>query len=310
MALLTVQQYVDKAARRAGHLPETLTPEQIDFIRENFDLLLSRLVTRGINLWKVTKFRMGVIAGQKVYTLPVGTERVLNINYVTGLNLGLAGVLPASTATSGTSNFLETVGVKLLLPTTITLTGVNDVGSEVARYTFPAVAGWTYFDVPVQLNATWTVTAASGQFINVLFMGNLSEIPMAPLNRDDYWNLPNKEFQSNRPLQYWFDRQITPQISLWPVGNDETVNINMLTFNQINSTAPLTLSDTIDVPQRWEPAIMARLAAEAAAELPNVQLDRIAYLEKKADALENEVNDDESDDMPIYLAPNISHYTS
>jgi hypothetical protein len=40
------------------------------------------------------------------------------------------------------------------------------------------------------------------------FGNNSTEIMMSRLNRDDYTNLPNKNFTANQPYQFWFDRTI------------------------------------------------------------------------------------------------------
>jgi formylglycine-generating enzyme required for sulfatase activity len=37
------------------------------------------------------------------------------------------------------------------------------------------------------------------------FGNNSTEITMSRLNRDDYTNLPNKNFTANQPFQFWFN---------------------------------------------------------------------------------------------------------
>jgi PleD family two-component response regulator len=44
-------------------------------------------------------------------------------------------------------------------------------------------------------------------------------------------------------------------------------------------------------------------------ELPQVGMDRVAYLEKMADKYLYEAEQEERDKSPIYFAPNISVYT-
>jgi hypothetical protein len=51
------------------------------------------------------------------------------------------------------------------------------------------------------------------------------------------------------------------------------------------------------------------LAHRMALEMPNVQPDRIAYLEKMADKYLYDAEQEERDKSPIYWAPNISVYT-
>ena len=57
-------------------------------------------------------------------------------------------------------------------------------------------------------------------------------IPLARLNRDDYWNLPNKDFPSQRSLQYWYDRKIEPQMYLWPIPSNDFQMLQLIIEKQ------------------------------------------------------------------------------
>ena len=69
------------------------------------------------------------------------------------------------------------------------------------------------------------------------------------------------------------------------------------------------LSDELEVPQRWYEAVVMNLAHRMALELPQVDLNRVMYLEKMAGQYLNEAEQEERDKSPIYWAPNISVYT-
>lgn len=181
---------------------------------------------------------------------------------------------------------------------------------------------WIYSDLdglPTEVNSlpivNWRVrgvaaTGATGEFnVRELVIGqNLQEIPMAPLNRDDYFNLPNKTFQSARPLQYFFQKNITPELFLWPVPNDPSYSINLFLEQHIQDVG--SLQGELYLPQRWLPYVQAALAHTASMELPGVEVDRIQYLEGQADKLMRDAEDGEEDGLPIYWAPNISYYTA
>jgi hypothetical protein len=331
MALITLQTMIDKAARRCGHVPEILTTEQTQALRENLFLIFAHNANKGLQLWKVDKYRHGIINGQVAYTLPDRAERILNVNYVTSNQVEFTQTAPLNWPTASPGQ-VSAVGVKLAVGTTgvMRLEYSVDNTNWVTSSTLTTATGWNYVSVPIQntsyywrvayytLFGTSLAATAFPTGSTVLMLNNLSEIPMAPLNRDDYWNLPNKEFQSNRPLQYWFDRQNTmnpiggsygPQVRYWPVGNDETVHVNMLISSRINDATSLAYDQQVDVPERWLPYIQARFAADSAIELPNVDSGKATLLMSIADKMEMEVSDEETDDMPIYLAPNISHYT-
>jgi len=142
-----------------------------------------------------------------------------------------------------------------------------------------------------------------------LFFGNNStEITMARLNRDDYTNLPNKNFTANQPFQYWFNRTI-PQskIYLWPVPSDPFIQMTVWYSRQIDDVGALT--DELEVPQRWYEATVMMLAHRMSLELPGVPLDRVQYLEAQAEKYLGQSEAEERDKSPIYLAPAIGVYT-
>jgi hypothetical protein len=131
---------------------------------------------------------------------------------------------------------------------------------------------------------------------------------MSRLNRDDYTNLPNKNFTANQPFQYWFDRTIPePTIFLWPTPNDAFVQMTVWYSRQIMDVGALT--NELEIPQRWYEAVVMNLAHRLSLELPQVPMDRVVYLEKMAAQYLNEAEQEERDKSPIYYAPNISVYT-
>jgi hypothetical protein len=131
---------------------------------------------------------------------------------------------------------------------------------------------------------------------------------MARLNRDDYTNLPNKNFTANQPFQFWFNRTI-PQskMYLWPVPNDPFVQMTVWYSRQIDDVGALT--DELEVPQRWYEATVMMLAHRMSLELPGVPLERVQYLEGQAEKYLTLAEAEERDKSPIYFAPNISVYT-
>ncbi|NBW20685.1 MAG: hypothetical protein EBR82_73250, partial [Caulobacteraceae bacterium] len=103
---------------------------------------------------------------------------------------------------------------------------------------------WVWTDIdPGQSVQYYRIRAYSGTTLALreLYFGNNStEITMARLNRDDYTNLPNKNFTANQPFQFWFDRTI-PQatIYLWPVPSDPFVQMTVWYSRQIMDVGDL-----------------------------------------------------------------------
>jgi hypothetical protein len=171
---------------------------------------------------------------------------------------------------------------------------------------------WLWYDIDPGQNVQYYRINASGGTTLALrefYVGNNStEITMARLNRDDYTNLPNKNFTANQPFQFWFDRTIPkPSIYLWPVPSDPFVQMTVWYSRQIMDVGEL--QGELEIPQRWYLAVQSMLAHQMSLEIPGVQVDRIGYLEKQADKYLYDAEQEERDKSPIYYAPNISVYT-
>lgn len=141
----------------------------------------------------------------------------------------------------------------------------------------------------------------------MVFSQSQQVIPLARLNRDDYWNLPNKQFASQRSLQYWYDRQIEPSMYLWPVPNNDFQMFQLVIEKQMMDVGSLT--NEIYVPDRWIASVQASLSHKLALQIPSVDMQRIQYLEGQAEKLFMQANNEERDKSPIYFQPNISYYT-
>ena len=172
---------------------------------------------------------------------------------------------------------------------------------EWAYFTINATQEFYYFRLK---NRTTTSTFSLRA---IQFAQSQQVIPLARLNRTDYWNLPNKQFPSDRSLQYWFNRQIDPQMYLWPVPNN-----NYQVFQLILDIQPQdvgSLSNELYMPDRVIPYMQAALSHKIAMQLPGIDLNRVQYLEKLALQARTEFEEQDRDKSPIYFQPNIAPYT-
>ena len=185
----------------------------------------------------------------------------------------------------------------------------------VVKQTFPEITmvdyQWQYYNISItephlfyRLRETVASTFSVRQ---IVFSTSQQVIPLARLNRDDYWNLPNKQFPSVRSLQYWFDRTIEPSMYLWPVPNNPYQMFQLIVEKQMEDVGSLT--NQIYVPDRWINSVQASLSHRLAMQIPGVDLTRIQYLEMQADKLFMQASNEERDKSPIYFQPNISYYT-
>jgi hypothetical protein len=343
-----IQTLIDHGARRCGKLAEELTSEQLLSARESLGFVMSNLINIGIQYWAIEKQVVGLTPEKYIYTLPDGSNDVLNALY--------------RTMTRPTGSYTSSAGG------TVALVGDNDINTFCQQTTpngnisinfgtdnpiyagsiglMPYVAGggsatWTLTLEYSTDNVTWNTLQSLGtvvvsdkqwiwtdidpgqsvQFYRVrisggstlalreFYVGNNSrEITMSRLNRDDYTNLPNKNFTANQPYQYWFNRTVpNPEIYLWPTPSDPFVQMTIWYSKQVMNVGDLT--NELQIPQRWYLAVINMLAHQMAMELPQIPMDRIQYLEAQGEKYLALAEAEERDRSPIFFSPNISVYT-
>ena len=341
--VVNVQTLIDHAVRRCGKLAEEITSEQQLTARESLFFLLSSLANKGINYWAISKKVFGLKADQYIYNLPVGGIDVLNVLYRT-MNRPTGSYSSSSgTAANAFDNNIDTICQQTAINGNISVNyGTNNPIYAGSIGILPGTSGsfdilleysvdgttwvtledtgvttwvnneWLWYDIdPGQSVQYYRMRETGGNTLAVreFYIGNNSrEIQMARLNRDDYTNLPNKNFTANQPYQFWFDRTI-PQatIYLWPTPSDPFIQMTVWYSRQIMDVGALT--DELEVPQRWYEATIMMLAHRLSLELPAVPDSRIMYLEKMANQFLYEAEEEERDKSPIYFSPNISVYT-
>jgi hypothetical protein len=345
--VITVQTLIDHGARRAGKLAEELTIEQVQSAKESLFYLLSNLINQGIQYFAIKKKVYGLNADQYEYLLPVGGNDVLNALYrkmsrptpnaggsyfassgVTGLafdnNVATADVQTAPNGNIGinygTDNAVYAGSIGILPATSgsfhILLEWSNDGSTWNTLYdtgvTTWQSGQWLWYDIDPGVTAQYyRMRETGGGTLNVaeFYVGNNStEITMSRLNRDDYTNLPNKNFTANQPFQYWFNRTI-PQatITLWPAPSDPFVQMTIWYSAYVEDVG--ALSGQLAIPDRWYMAIQCMLAHQMSQELPGVDVARIQYLEGQSEKYFQMAEQEERDKSPIYFAPNISVYS-
>lgn len=349
LTTVSVQNLIDDAARASGKLAEELTVEQVLSAKRNLFYVLSSLINKGIQYFAIKKTVIGLNADQYIYNMPVGSNDALNVLYrqmerPSGSYTSSAGGTVANVYDNDTSTYCQqtsangniSVNYGVSNPVYIGSIGilpyVSGGGSATWTITYEySVDGstwntlydlgqvvvsdneWLWTDIdPGQDVIAYRVRASGGTTLALreFYLGNNSrEIQMARLNRDDYTNLPNKNFTANQPYQYWFDRTIpVPTIYLWPVPSDPFIQMTVWYSAQVEDIG--ALSGELAVPDRWLLAVESMLAHRMSLILPAVPLERVKYLEGQADRNFNDAEQEERDKSPIYWAPNISVYTS
>jgi hypothetical protein len=317
--VFNTRRVIDNAVRRCKLTAEQITSEYIDIANDQLYLFLSDLANQGAPLWCIEKQIYPLYDGVGDITMTDGTVDILNSNFrwlqeVTGTNYDTS---TAREVSFGGTTFVANVGIlwsAAAVPIVLERSDDGVVWVEIQSETPSASAGqWTWYDLDSSVSARYfRVRATSGtlSFSQIYLANTPTEIPLARMNRDDYTNLPNKAFQTNRPLQYWFDRQVNnPIMHMWPVPNAAATVCQIVVWRQRYIMDVGTMTQDIEVPQRWLEAIVSGLAAKMALEIVEVDVNLIPILDQKAAMALNIAQMEERDNSPMMIAPNISPYT-
>lgn len=361
--VFTNQKIVDHAMRRAGFVPQRVAGEALDVALDLLYTITSEYVNVGMPLWTQEYELLGIQPGSPDVSTPPGTVDILHaywrifnpwrgaatLSDTTSGTVLFAGQPNADVVIPGPNAYVEvnftsqtevdTIGILLGGNTEITteleVLASNDGITFVSVQTLPSATytpmQWTYFDLDPSLTYQYLrlrYNSADDWTLNQLnfLLANGQDIEAGPLSIDDYYNLPNKQFQTDQPLSCYTDRQVdTPVLKIWPTPNttafyNGTITALMRRYIQ----DPGTLTDTLEVPQRWMEAIIWRLASRLIIEIPDdwtgnispitqiqlqIRQDRKVTIDTEAAKSEALAWGEERTRGPIRLMPSISPYT-
>ena len=115
--------------------------------------------------------------------------------------------------------------------------------------------------------------------LSVICRRSGTDYSMERLSRDEYLNIPNKTSQG-RPNQFFLDRQVTPNLKIWPVPDDASDVVIYEALTRVDDADDFT--NTMDMPFRFYPCLAAGLAYYIALKrAPNrVQMLKAVYEEE------------------------------
>jgi hypothetical protein len=170
---------------------------------------------------------------------------------------------------------------------------------------------WTQDNNPIVIacvagQATYPVPGITVMVTNVTIgQGDApfeQELTITPVSRQMYSMYPNKQ-QQGRPTVYWFDRLISPQITLWPVP-DTNYSLNLWRFRIIQD-AKLANRTGFEVPVLWLDAVCAGMASRLAVHFAQ---DLEQQREKQAKESYQIAATQNVEDAPLYILPQIDAY--
>ena len=309
---------VDHAFRRCRLPAQAITAEMQTYALESLRFMLDELANVKTPSWCIEKKILPMYQNQPTVTLPVGTVEVLNLNYRV---LQLLDGASVTTSTSYTVNFttqttVDTVGILwsgAAVPATFQVSTNGSVWVTVGTSDTDAAAGeivWTDISGALPYSYFRITTTAPFNF-SAITLGNLpQEIPLGQLNRDSYVNQSNKVFPG-RPSSYYFQRDLPePVVYLWPAPFVAAEQAQLILWRHRQIMDTQNLRQEVEIPDRWQEAIINGLAARMAAETPAVDLQLIPVLEQKAAMSQQRAWEGDNDGSPIQINPGIRAYTA
>ena len=177
-----------------------------------------------------------------------------------------------------------------------------------SRWSNQGVNLWAVDLVTVPLVEGQATYAVDGNTIMVLdaYTTTSSGIDrvIMPISRTEYASYPNKT-QQGFPTSYWFDRLVSPTITLWPVPDGSSATI--LKYYRVRQVqdANLQNGENVEIPYRWLEAFADGLAYR----LARIWQPQMAVaLKGQADESYQIAADQDVEAVNTYISPMIGSY--
>lgn len=314
--VITTDKLLDHAFRRCGLSVAQQTPESVEASKESLFMLLVHLANRGLNLWCVEKHYLPVSTAKAKYALPTGTLSVLNVlhsrpTYSSGSESSDGQTLTLTLDTESTLTKLL-LNVTTLPTTTVTIESSDDGSTWTTVITLDVsdfASGKNYFDFETAVTCSFIrAGVSSGSFDgSISAVTETRDLPVTIMSRDFYVTQPLKDNQSDYPTDFFFEKNLNPSLTLWPVPNSSDNFLTVWIHRQVQDVG--MLSQQLAIPTRWLESITRQLAFSVSMEMPGVDPNRITLLKGLADEAVITAELDETDMAPIMIAPRIGAYT-
>ena len=309
---------IDHAVRRCGLASSSQTPETVEIAKQNLYLLLLNLANRGLNLWCVENELYGLSTAQREYALNPGTLRLLNVIYSQNSRVTGTDTVAANSVTTDLA--VATKVVRYGFKPTASFTDAVTFSYSTDGVTFTIAqslasqdwvgGSWYWFDLDPTLEYQYFQVASATNFtLDEFYLCNTyTDSTMTQFNRDE-WTQQSNKFNAGRPsTNYYFDKTVSPTISLWPAPNNDYDVVNMWRHRFVQDVGSLT--QQVEVPQQWMEAIVWQLAARLAYELPGVDQGRRTEVVQASERFLADAELSETDGAPIYMFSNVDVYTA
>ena len=138
--------------------------------------------------------------------------------------------------------------------------------------------------------------------LSVVVRRSGTDFNMSRISRDTYLSIPTKT-TTGRPTQYFLDRQITPNLKIWPAPENSTDVIHYDALTRIQDAD--TMQNTLEIPFRFYPCLAAGLAYYIALKRApdRIQLLKTSYEEEFDRAMA-----EDRDRSSFTITPSLDYY--
>ena len=138
--------------------------------------------------------------------------------------------------------------------------------------------------------------------LNLVVRRSGTDFSMTRISRSDDLAIPNKA-TTGRPTQFFLDRQITPNLKIWPTPENSTDVIYYDALTRIEDVDSQT--NTMDIPFRFYPCLSAGLAYYISLKRApeRVQMLKAVYEEEMRRAI-----DEDRDRASFQISPSLRNY--
>ena len=159
----------------------------------------------------------------------------------------------------------------------------------------------------------FTVTQSDGEYdlnadvidiLSLVVRRDGTDYSLERISRDAYLNIPSKT-TTGRPTQFFLDRQITPNLKLWPLPDNSTDGVYYDALTRLDDAD--TYINTIGVPFRFYPALAAGLSYYIAIKKAP---DRIQLLKGIYDEEMDRAMEEDRDRASFHVAPSLRGYNN
>ena len=228
---LDVADYIEEAFERCGRTVRT--GYDLKTAKRSLNLLLAEWANRGLNQWTIRQTSLNVANGN----MSVASSASFSISEtVTG---------GTSAATCQITSIPSATSLAITIPSG-TFTNGETITGGTSGATTTLAAAVDFSDVQSTID-----------ILSAVLRRDDTDFSIPRVSRDDYLTIPNKS-TLGRVDQFFLNRQITPQLEVWPTPDNNT---DVLIYNRLTRIQDAdTFINTMEVPFRFYPCLAAGLA--------------------------------------------------